>query len=472
MIEKTILFIPLFGLFYLQGCNQNSYKTNDKSFDMNFTGAPGEVKIITLDPGHFHSSLVQKYRYNQVDSVVHIYAQDGPELKGHLELIQSYNQRTDNPTNWETRIHTSPDFLQRMVREKQGNVVVISGNNAQKMNYIRSSIEAGLNVLADKPMAINPADFSNLQATFRLADEKCVLLYDIMTERYEITTMMQKALSQIPEVFGELENGTVNDPAITKESVHHFFKHVSGKPLIRPAWFFDVAQQGEGIVDVATHLVDLVFWECFPEQEINYEQDIEILAAKHWPTKMSPDQFNRVTGLSEFPDYLQKDLINDSLHVYSNGAITFAVKGVYSRISVIWNYQAPEGAGDAHYSIMRGTQTNLVIRQGAEQNYKPVLYVEPVDEHKQTALATALPLAIKKITVQYPGLSYRESENGWEILIPEVYDVGHESHFAQVTEKYLQYLVDGELPEWEVPNMLAKYFVTTSAYRLSRKNKQ
>ena len=49
----------------------------------------------------------------------------------------------------------------------------------------------------------------------------------------------------------------VEEPAVTKESVHHLFKYVSGKPLRRPAWFFDTAQQGEGIVDITTHLVDL-----------------------------------------------------------------------------------------------------------------------------------------------------------------------------------------------------------------------
>jgi hypothetical protein len=46
--------------------------------------------------------------------------------------------------------------------------------------------------------------------------------------------------------------------------------------------------------------------------------------------------------------------------------------------------------------------------------------------------------------------------------------VGHEAHFAQVTEKYLRYLAQGKLPAWEVPNMLAKYYVTTKAYELSR----
>ena len=47
-------------------------------------------------------------------------------------------------------------------------------------------------------------------------------------------------------------------------SVHHFSKIVAGAPLKRPQWFFDVRQQGEGIVDVTTHLVDLVQWEAFP----------------------------------------------------------------------------------------------------------------------------------------------------------------------------------------------------------------
>lgn len=468
MIRNLVFFIGIFGILTLFACNEEISNTDDHSTKMTFTGTSGEVKIMTLDPGHFHAALVQKYQYDQVDSVVHIYAPESPELEGHLARINSYNQRAEGPTNWSSKIYTGPDYLQKMIQQKPGNVVVISGNNAQKINYIQASVEAGLNVLADKPMAIRPADFSALQAIFPMAEEKGVLLYDIMTERYEITTMMQKALSQIPEVFGQLEQGSIENPAITKESVHHFFKYVSGQPLIRPAWFFDVDQQGEGLVDVSTHLVDLVFWECFPEKIIDPEQDIEILAAKRWPTKLSLEQFQKVTGLSEFPEYLQKDIVNDTLIVYSNGEIIFTVKGIHAKVSVIWNYQAPEGAADTHYSIMRGTKANLVIRQGAGQNYRPVLYVEPVHAAERTGLASTLTEAIEKIAVQYPGLSYKESRNGWEILIPEKYKVGHEAHFAQVTEKYLQYLVDGALPAWEVPNMLAKYYVTTKAFEMSR----
>ncbi|MDD4516484.1 putative oxidoreductase C-terminal domain-containing protein, partial [Massilibacteroides sp.] len=42
----------------------------------------------------------------------------------------------------------------------------------------------------------------------------------------------------------------------------------------------------------------------------------------------------------------------------------------------------------------------------------------------------------------------------WQIQIPAKYRVGHEAHFGQVTENFLQYLKDGKLPEWEVPNMI------------------
>lgn len=451
-------------------CGESEKVPATSSTEKTFTGASGEVKIMTLNPGHFHAALVQKFSYNQVDPEVHIYAPSGPELDGHINRINSYNHRSDSPTNWDSKIHASQDYLQQMIKQKPGNVVVISGNNARKTNYIKASIEAGLNVLADKPMAIKPADFSTLQALFPMAEKKGVLLYDIMTERYEITTIMQKELSQIPELFGGLEKGSLENPAITKESVHHFFKYVSGQPLIRPAWFFDVAQQGEGLVDVSTHLVDLVFWECFPEKIIDYKQDLEIVKTRRWPTKLSSVQFQKVTGLNAFPDYLQKDMVGKELHTFSNGEINFTVNGIHAKVSVIWDYQAPEGAGDTHYSIMRGTKVNLVIRQGAVQNYKPVLYVEPVNKEEMGNLELEMSNAIEKLTTKYNGLSFNKSENGWEVLIPNAYKVGHEAHFAQVTQKYLQYLVDGALPAWEVPNMLAKYYVTTKAYEMSRKN--
>ncbi|MDR3193679.1 MAG: Gfo/Idh/MocA family oxidoreductase, partial [Tannerella sp.] len=230
------------------------------------TRPDAEIRLITLDPGHFHAALVQKTSYPQVSNDVFVYAPQGEDLAEHLKKISAYNTRAESPTQWNEKVYTGADCEEKMLREKRGNVVILAGNNGKKTDYIRNAVSAGLNVLADKPMAINTEDCAQLKECFEIARTNNVLLYDIMTERFEITTMLQRAFSRIPAVYGEQQAGTPEDPAVTKVSVHHFFKLVSGNPLIRPVWFFDTEQQGEGSVDVTTHLVDLVQWACFPEQ--------------------------------------------------------------------------------------------------------------------------------------------------------------------------------------------------------------
>lgn len=163
------------------------------------------VNLITLDPGHFHAALVQKNMYPEVSSTVHVYAPVGNDLHYHLDRINSYNSRADKPTDWHEKIYAGNDYLEKMLAEKKGNVVVIAGNNRIKADYLAKSVGAGFNVLSDKPMIIASKDFAKLQATFKKASGKKVLLYDIMTERYEISTMLQRAFSLIPSVFGKLE---------------------------------------------------------------------------------------------------------------------------------------------------------------------------------------------------------------------------------------------------------------------------
>lgn len=442
----------------------------DPSGKAAFTGAEGEVEIITLQPGHFHAALVLKSMHPQVNPLVHVYASDGPELAGHLRLIESYNNRADNPTSWQLEVYKGEDYLERSIRERKGNVMVTAGNNARKTDYILQFIEAGINVLADKPMVISPENFDKLLRAFDLADQQGVLLYDIMTERSEINTNLQRRLSQNVDVFGNLIEGTPEEPAITKESVHHFFKYVSGAPLVRPPWFFDTEQQGEGIVDVTTHLVDLIQWQLFPGQIIDYKSDIEMLAASRWPTTMSPDEFKRVTQLPEYPDYLNKYLKNDTLHVYSNGEMIYKLKGKYAKVSVIWDYEAPEGAGDTHYSIMRGTRSDLIIKQGAEENYRAVLYVTLKDGSDPDVFEGVLVNAVTAdLGSEYPGLGVTQvGENMWSVSVPDKYRIGHEAHFGEVMERFLQYLVDGKLPEWEVPNMISKYYTNMKALEMAR----
>lgn len=457
---KAILLFPLIAALISCGSGGTKNKSPQQESEKKM------VKIMTVDPGHFHAALVQKIMYDQISPDVYVYAPEGPDVKRHLDRINSYNNRATDPTKWNEILYTGPDFFEKMLAEKPGNMVVLSGNNMKKADYISKSINAGLNVLADKPMIISWDDFPKLEEAFRVAAEKGILLYDIMTERFEVTTIIQKLLSQNESLFGKLQQGSEKEPAVTKESVHHFSKIVSGTPLLRPAWFFDVAQQGEGIVDVTTHLVDLVQWECFPGQILS-KDDINMVAARRWPTLISKDEFNGVTGFTDFPEFLSKDVKDGKLNVFSNGEMTYQIKGIWAKVSVEWKYRAPEGGGDTHYSIMRGAKCDLVIKQTANEKYLPTLYIENVRGMEMNDFTLKLKDVLASLP--YDSLAIEKvSDKMLKINIPAKYRVSHEEHFAQVTSKFLQYMKDGKLPEWEIPNMITKYYTTTSALKKAR----
>ena len=146
-----------------------------------------EVKLITLDPGHFHAALVQKRMYPSVSKRVAVYAPLGLDLTEHLNRIARFNGRANDPTAWELEVYSGPDFFERMLRDRSGNAVVISGRNRGKIDRVKACIESGLNVLADKPWIIHFEDLSKLEAVLSNAEQKRLVAYDIMTQRYEIT---------------------------------------------------------------------------------------------------------------------------------------------------------------------------------------------------------------------------------------------------------------------------------------------
>src|SRR3954463_7246970 len=182
---KATFLCSLIFMITTVGCTNNNNEKEAKT-------TSALVHLITLAPGHFHAALLQKSMYNEVDSTVYVFAPEGEEVKAHLALIDGYNNRKENPTAWKEKVYTGKDYLEQMVKTKPGNVVVIADNNQMKTEYIKLSIDAGLNVLADKPMVISKAGFDQLKDAFAEADKKKVLLYDIMTERYEITNILQK----------------------------------------------------------------------------------------------------------------------------------------------------------------------------------------------------------------------------------------------------------------------------------------
>ena len=62
------------------------------------------------------------------------------EHKGAIDLVTSYDRDSE-----------------RFLRERPGNVVILSGRNRFKIDLIRMAVEAGMHVLADKPV-LSPAE--------------------------------------------------------------------------------------------------------------------------------------------------------------------------------------------------------------------------------------------------------------------------------------------------------------------------
>lgn len=414
-----------------------------------------QFRLITLDPGHFHAALIQKEMYAEVSKRTTVYAPLGTDLAAHLNRVARFNERKEKPTSWEVDVHASPDFLERMKSEAPGNIVVLSGRNRVKSGYIRAALDAGMHVLADKPWIIRPEDLPALHDALALAERKGLIAYDIMTERYEITSMLQRELVNDAGVFGTIVAGTEQEPGVYMESVHHILKLVAGSPNLRPVWFFDVKEQGEALADVGTHLVDLTQWTLFPERAIDYRSDLQILNARRWPTPMTAEQFRQVTGEP-----------GPALDYYCNTQVSYTIRGIHTKMDVLWRWDAPKGGGDTHLAVYRGTNSRIEVRQGQEENFLPELYVVP----ESPDVAKALEQRIAKLAAQYPGVALEPQGSRVRVTIPDRYRVGHEAHFAQVANRFFDYLRNPKsFPAWENPCMMAKYAVSTRGVEMSHR---
>lgn len=402
-------------------------------------------QLIIVEPGHFHATLLQKEMYPWLDRRVSVYAPLGPELLDYLGRIAAFNLRKENPTSWQLAVHTSDDPMAEMLREKPGNIVVFTGKNRQKIDRILAALRAGLNVLADKPWIIASADLPKLEEALRLAREKKLAAYDIMTERYEITSQLQREFVHDRAIFG--------DPVSVKaRSVHNVMKMVAGSPLRRPAWFFDIAEYGEGLADVGTHVVDLVQWSLFPEEAIDWRKDIRITGGKRWPLALSREQFARVTGETR----------ERPLDYYCNNAVEYTLRGVPVSLEIVWDWEAQPPAGDVYEASFAGSKARVEIRQGAAQKHVPELYISGADR-------AAIESRVAALQSRWPGVQAVAAGSEWHIAIPEKYRVGHEAHFAQVTNRFVDYVNAPEsMPAWEDAFMMAKYYVSTKGTEAGR----
>ncbi|MBM3335483.1 oxidoreductase, partial [Candidatus Sumerlaeota bacterium] len=156
------------------------------------------MRLITLDPGHFHAALFQKEMLPGISRRVRIYAPFGPDLIAHLNRLAGFNLRKENPTNWELEICAAPDFFERMLSERAGDIVVLSGRGRGKIGRVQGCVDKGLHILADKPWILDTADLALASKALDAAEQKGVVAYDGMTQRFEISSIVQKELIHDP----------------------------------------------------------------------------------------------------------------------------------------------------------------------------------------------------------------------------------------------------------------------------------
>jgi len=269
---------------------------------------------------------------------------------------------------------------------------------------------------------LEAADLPKLEQALDTADRRRLVAFDIMTERFEATNQLQRELVADPAVFGKIVPGTPDAPGVYMESVHHLMKVVAGAPNIRPTWFFDSDDQGEGLNDIGTHLVDLVQWTLFPQTPLDYRRDARVIAADRWPTLIPRPDFKRVTN-ADFPESFAPRVKGDALEYFCNTLVTYALRGVHVKLNVIWDWEAPAGSGDTHFAVYRGSQARVEVRQGQAEKFRPELYVVPNAPGDQAKVLAAVRKKVEALQATYPAVAVEDLGAEVRVTIPAKYFV-------------------------------------------------
>lgn len=282
-----------------------------------------------------------------------------------------------------------------------------------------------------------------------------------MTERYEIATLLQKEFLAEKNIFGRIRIEEDGGPSVFKECVHHLYKIVNKKPLVRPVWYFDIDIQGEGIVDTTIHLADMTQWMLYPGSPIDYENDIELVEARRWATGVPLDKFVKITGAGKFSQSIQKYVADDTLNYFCNGELIYRLKGVPVHLREIWYLDEPAGGGDTHRSLIKGTLSDLMIRQLPEHGFQTELLIVPREEKSQ--VEKAVQKCLSSWSARYPGVSATREKNALLIKIPDGLRTTHEQHFCQVRDTFLEHLDKSTEPAEHRACMVAKYTLLAEA---------
>jgi predicted dehydrogenase len=424
--------------------------------------SPATHTLAFLDPGHFHAALTLRERHPRVSEEIFVYAPPGPELDDFLALIDAFNRRGERPTAWRSVIRAGSGSLERLEAERPGDVVVLAGRNDRKMRLMRRCHDAGFHVLADKPWLAGWEGLDDLRHTLAAGP----LAVEIMTGRHDVTSLLTRRLVAEAEVFGDFTASSPGAPAVEMASVHHLEKMVNAAPLRRPAWFFDVRVQGDGIADIPTHMVDAaqrLVAASASRAAVPSGRALELIAARRWASSVPRSVFSRITGLPDFPPEIQPSVEDGTLAYAGNAELSFRAGDVAVALDTRWDLTEPAGGGDTSRTVIRGTRAEIRIEQSASTGFRRRLSVVP--RLPGDGRRSALERTVASWQAEYPGVTLAAADAGWEIRLPRALDAGHESHFPLVLADFLALIDQGGPRTALAADTLAKYTLLVDASR-------
>ena len=165
-------------------------------------------RLITLDPGHFHAALIQKEMYAGVSHRASPFTRPRDRSHRAPEPRRPLQSPPQNPTRWEMDVHAAPDFLERMLRRRPA---MSSCSPAAIAPRSTTSAPRWMPVCTCWPTSRGSSARPTCRSSKKLstaAQAKGLVAYDIMTERYEITSILQRELVNDPGIFGAILPGT------------------------------------------------------------------------------------------------------------------------------------------------------------------------------------------------------------------------------------------------------------------------
>ncbi len=407
--------------------------------------------LTVYDPGHFHAALLLCRRNSRVDRTVHVYAPPGPDVEKFIALIDGFNGREEEPTDWRLECHIGGDALDAMLADRRGRIVILAGRNGPRLALMHRLHDAGLHVLADKPWLTDSAALPHLAAITGAPP----LAVDIMTGRHSAFAGLRKAVINTPSVFGAL-GADGEQPALEFTSRHHLLKTVGGRPLQRPAWFYDVSVQGDGLVDIQSHYVDQAQWIIAEGHRFVAERDWEILDAERWTTPVPLDLFRESTGEAAFPESLSHAVEDDLLHLACNGRIDYRLCGVRVRQYCDWGLREADGGGDIQAFAARGENAELTVQHGPETGFQPEMRLRLNSDR-------GLAAALGQWRAEYPSLEIKPSDGGHILSLGPTSEVGHDAQFPLMLEQFLDLVEADAWPADLAARIRARYTLLARA---------